>query len=65
MKWAIYPFKKAEWHKWFAWYPVSYKSRLDENVFEYAEIWCWLEYVQRRLDCGRWTYTEFIKKEEK
>lgn len=32
--------RRAEWHKWFAWYPVSLS---DEDA------WCWLEVLERKI----------------
>ena len=35
--------KKEEWHKWFAWFPVS------EGYYRY-----WLEFVDRKYKPGWW-----------
>ena len=54
--------KRAEWKRWFAWYPVEI---FDEINGKYQLRVVWLEYVERRFYGYRNTYPEyrFIKKE--
>ena len=46
-------FKREEWHRWFAWYPIKYQ---DSTL--------WLELVYRRRYASRWLYHK-AKKEGK
>ena len=60
MKWATRSPKRlmtnANWHRWFAWYPVLIAI---EGTPDY---WVWLEYIERKWkrgpysDEGRWRY---------
>jgi hypothetical protein len=42
---------RAEWHKWFAWYPVV--IRIEEG----HKIKAWLQYVERKgIYCYGWAW---------
>ncbi len=46
--------RKQEWHKWFAWYPVTVRVTEDKH-----KIKCWLETVQRKgclYGFGTWSW---------
>jgi hypothetical protein len=36
------PYSEGEWHRWFAWYPVSMATARD------SAHWVWLEFVERK-----------------
>jgi predicted metal-binding membrane protein len=36
------PYSEGEWHRWFAWYPVSMATARDSTH------WVWLEFVERK-----------------
>ncbi len=42
----------AEWHDWFAWYPVRVDERLEGDRFCWTVVW--LSTVRRRLIVHTW-----------
>jgi hypothetical protein len=43
-------FSPAEWHRWFAWYPVSY------GVLPESGGYVWLRWVERKIDLSNPKY---------
>jgi len=39
---------ERDWHKWFAWYPVTVIDRTDDN--DWKEYTVWLDYIERQID---------------